>query len=287
MKLFSLPDDIVKSKSQLESSILIYHYSSSANKLKEKSVLNRNAISLVIKGEKTMNFAEKTVFTNDKEIHLLSAGNCIASTNTGKTKHFESILIFFDNKELIDFFIANADFIDRIRKNKPSETSGYISIKKDSYITNYIHSLKIAIGKELDLSDKMKKIKLNEILLHLLEHHSSDFLQFKPPGSVSQLELKIRTVAEANILSNLSIQDMAFLCNLSVATFKRQFQKIFHAAPGAWMLERKINMAANMLKENKERPGEIWFKLGFATHTGFTKSFKKQFGCSPSHYAKI
>jgi AraC-like DNA-binding protein len=284
MKVFNLPDDIFLDKTALDSSIIIHHYCSNSGNFKEKSILHRNAISLVISGQKTMNFLEKAVYTNDKEIHFLSAGNCIASMDTSMQNVFESILIFFDNKELVEFYVANASFIDKFKKNCTSGESGYISFNKDNYIVNYINSLQLTLSKNGQLSEKMKRLKLQELLLYLLENHTETFLSFRNPDTISQTELTIRKVVDANVLSKLTIDDMAFLCNLSTSSFKRYFNKIFNASPNAWLLERKMSIAAQMLKANKEKPGEIWFKLGFETHTGFTKAFKKQFGQSPTAY---
>jgi len=74
-----------------------------------------------------MHFAEKSVYANDKEIHFLSAGNCIASMDISKNKAFESILIFFDNNELADFYISNSEFIDKVRNSKKLLSQPYIA----------------------------------------------------------------------------------------------------------------------------------------------------------------
>ena len=77
---------------------------------------------------------------------------------------------------------------------------------------------------------------------------------------------------------------MAFLCSVSTSTFKRQFRKIYHSSPTSWFAEQKMKLAAQLLTKHNERPSEIWFKLGYETHTSFTKSFKKHFGVSPKIY---
>lgn len=294
MKIHNLPGDVSSgdagagagSGSGADNSIIIHSFTSSINTVREKAVLDRNAISLVIEGQKTMTFAETTVYPNDREIHFLSAGNCIASIEISKQTEFRSILIFFDDKELGDFFLNNAGFIERAARTTKATPSAYVAFRKDEFVTHYIDSLALILKMGTRLSIQMKRVKLQELLLYLLENHTQGFLAFKNRVQLGSTELTIRKVVESNLVNNLSVGEMAFLCNLSASTFKRQFQKIYAESPNTWILVQKMQMAAKMLAKQKEKPAEIWFKLGFETHSGFTKSFKKHFGVAPKDYTK-
>lgn len=286
MTIYSLPQDAFPGRSTAGDSIIIHPFTATRTTIKEKTILDRNAISLVISGQKTMCFPEKTVHPNDKEIHFLSAGHCVASVDISKQKEFRSILIFFDDQELADFFRINAGFVEKAMKGLKVKPDAYVAFEKDAFINHYIDSLQLMLRHGKELSTSMKRIKLHELLLHLLENHTRQFLAFKYHGQLSSIELTIRKVVESNLLSNLAIEEMAFLCNLSVSTFKRQFKKIYSESPNSWILTQKMLLAAQMLAKKKEKPAEIWFKLGFETHSGFTKSFKKHFGVAPKDYTK-
>ncbi len=286
MKIFNLPDDIFSNKAELADSIIIHPYSTKTSAFREKSVLQRNAISLVISGQKTIRFAEMAVHTNDKEIHFLSTGNNIATFDISKQKEFKSILIFFEDKELADFSLSNSALIDNAQKKYNPTPGRYISFEKDDFIRNYIQSMELIVSSNRQALMAMKRLKLRELLLYLLENKPKEFLSFLYRGKTVLNEMTIRKVVECNITENLTLDEMAFLCNVSTSTFKRQFGKIYNASPAEWFLEQKMKMAAQLLTLHKERPGEIWFKLGFETHTGFTKSFKKHFGVSPKDYTE-
>ena len=281
MNVYTLPNDIPLDSNTLNNDIIFYHYTSLKDSVREKSHLNCNAFSLVISGTKTMLFAEKTVHIKDTEIHLLSSGNCIASVSIDDQKAFESILIFFTNEVLADFYERHARAIHKADKQ---QTTPYLEFEKDDFIHHYIQSLLLTLRHHKPFSEPMKQIKLNELLLYLLENHPGRFLSFSPTA-VSDTELQLKNVIEANKDNNLTIEELSFLCNMSVATFKRQFKKLYNTPPGVWMHEQKMKSAAAMLRQKKGKPAEIWHKLGFETHTGFTKSFKKYYGCTPSDYA--
>jgi len=286
MTVFNLPDDIFSDKTELGSSIIVHHYVTPTSHLREKSVLHRNAVSLVIKGQKTIRFAETAVSTNDNEIHFLSSGNSISSFDITKQTEFESILIFFDDKVLTDFAVSHATLIDKEQKKYCSTPSRYVSFQKDDFINNYIQSIRLMVTNRNQFSTEMKRLKLWELLLYLLENHSELFLAFLNRGAMPHNETIVRRVVEANITENLSLAEMAFLCNVSTSTFKRQFTKIYNSPPASWFAEQKMKLAAQLLTDHKQKPGEIWFQLGYETHTSFTKSFKKHFGVSPKIYVQ-
>ena len=281
MKVYTLPDDISLDKKTPNSDIIFSHYTSLKDSVREKSHLACNAFSLVISGIKTMLFAEKAVNIKDTEIHLLSSGNCIASVSISKQKTFESILIFFTNQVLSDFYLTYAAKLNNTKKENPNS---YLEFEKDEFINNYIQSLLLTLNKNRHFSESMKRIKLHELFLYLLENYPDKFLSFEQSASISDRELQIRKIVEANKDNNLTIDELSFLCNMSPSTFKRQFKKVYNTSPSIWLNEQRMVLASKMLNERKEKPSEVWHKLGFETHTGFTKSFKKFYGCTPKDF---
>lgn len=281
MNVFELPDDIATHKNQSSDEIIFHHYAASKSTFKQKSILKRNAFSLVISGTKSMLFAEKTIHIKESEIHLLSTGACLASMNFRKNKPFESFLIYFDNKVLLDFYAKYSKLIAKAQ-SKPSRYQSYLEFEKDEFIKQFIQSVLLTVQQNQLPSNAMKRLKLEELFLYLLENHPDKFLSFKASQMTTNLEFRIRKVVEANSENNLTIEELAFLCSVSISTFKRYFNKIYGCSPKKWTNEQRMKLACKMLAE--EKPGEIWHKLGFETHTGFTKFFKKHHGVTPKDF---
>jgi len=86
MDIFNLPQDITAHQNNNSNEIFIHHYNAPLGSFKGKSILHKNAVSLVISGTKTMHFANKTVNIQDGEFHFLSVGNCIVTMDLDKTK---------------------------------------------------------------------------------------------------------------------------------------------------------------------------------------------------------
>ena len=154
MTIFKLPEDIFPDRKGSEENIIFHHYAAPVGSFHGKSILSKNAISLVISGEKTMHFAEKKVTVKDDEFHFLSSGNCVVTMKLNEHIPFKSILIFFDNKTLSDFYLKYNRQIEKIRAGHKISTELYLAFKKDGFILNYIDSLKLLFQKESKLLNR-------------------------------------------------------------------------------------------------------------------------------------
>jgi AraC-like DNA-binding protein len=280
MEVVNLPYDIFGRREMGEDEVIVHEYAARKGTFRGRSILHTNAISLVLEGQKTMHFAQETVVVTEDSFHLLAAGNCLASIDLSRQDVFRSLLIFFTDKVLAGFYLKYQNAIDAYKKKHNVVSQAYISVKKDGFIRNYIAGLQ---QNQHSLSAAMKQLKLEELLLYMLENCPGRLLAFNPSGAHAA-ELSLRRVVETNILNNLSVEELAFLCNLSVSTFKRHFQKIYGSSPSKWFLHKKMEMAANLLRNRRERPSEVFHQVGYETHSSFAKSFKQVFGKTPREY---
>ena len=286
MKIYTLPQDIFPGGRAPDEAIIFYNYAAATGLFNGKSILTKNAISLVISGEKTMHFAEKEIHVNSREFHFLSAGNCLVSMKLDPAIPFKSFIIFFDNSILNNFFIKYARQVTVARDKLKIVREHYVALKKDDFIIHFIDSLQLLTKGNAGASMEMKLLKFEELLLHLLENYPAKLLSFQPAGRAELNDLEIRKVVELNIAKNISLGELAFLCNTSLSTFKRRFAKIFHVSPSKWILQRRMDMAKDLLQHHGERPAEIFYKLGYENHSSFSKSFKQSFGITPQAFQK-
>jgi AraC family transcriptional regulator, exoenzyme S synthesis regulatory protein ExsA len=279
--ILNLPQDIFPQNDGLSDSIIMHEYAAQQGAFKGKSILHKNAISLVVHGEKTMHFAEKTVVVKDDEIHFLSAGNCLASLDLSKQKIFRSILVFFDAEVLKNFYVKYDRLISPLQKKKKTVPQPYIYFKKDEFVRHYISSLSLLLNSGKKVSPEMKLLKFEELLLHLIEKDPYTVLSFQGIRKEDFDDIQLRKIMETNITTNLTITDLAFLCNLSLSTFKRRFNQLYGTSPSKWLLKKRMELAAGLLQDKKQRPGEIFHKLGYENHSSFTQSFRQVYGVTP------
>lgn len=277
MDIINLPQDRFEG---IQKGVQFYDYIAKASAFQGKCVLNTNAISLVISGSKRMMFADKTVNINSDEFHMLSAGNCLASIELSKDQEFRSILVFFDNRVLTDFYLKYKDLCD----HKPKPHQSYLAFKKDAFIQHYIDSLHLLMQSGRIL-EEMSQLKFEELMVYLIKKSPAEILSFQIKTRSDFDDFQIRKTVETNIDSDLTLDDLAFLCNMSLSTFNRRFAKIYNMTPRQYILERRMTLAKQLLEQNREKPSEVYHKVGYESHSSFSQAFKQTFGVTPSEYA--
>jgi AraC-like DNA-binding protein len=96
--------------------------------------------------------------------------------------------------------------------------------------------------------------------------------------------LRARDLADARFAERIDVDEMAGAAGLSRAHFSREFKKAFGESPRTYLLTRRLERAAALLR-NTDRPvTEICLDVGLRGLGSFTTSFKRHFGLSPSAY---
>ncbi len=282
-EIFHLPNNIPGIDTQRDHKIILHHYNSIGGSFHGRSILHMNAFSLVISGEKTMHFANQTVKINEGEFHFLSAGNCVVSMELQKAKPLESILIFFTPSILTDFYVKYDQKIKPVR-DIVIRPASYVAFKKDLFILQFIEPIKSMIKSGVSVSAEMKLIKFEEILLYLLETNPKAFLSIQTSLPNHSDEMMLRKTVETNFTNKVNIEDLAFLCNWSVSTFKRKFAEVYQTSPRKWLLQKRMELARDLIMRHRERPSEIYFKVGYENHSSFSQAYKQYFGKAPSDH---
>jgi AraC-like DNA-binding protein len=96
--------------------------------------------------------------------------------------------------------------------------------------------------------------------------------------------LRARDLADARYFEPLGVDDMAHAAGLSRAHFSRQFRRTFGESPHAYLLTRRLERAAALLRTTDRSVAEICMAVGLVSVGSFTTSFTRTFGMSPTAY---
>ncbi|WP_343688632.1 AraC family transcriptional regulator [Chitinophaga sp.] len=279
MDTFNLPMDLVQETDNLH----ILSYRSSSNVVKNKITMHTNLFSFLLEGVKTTFYAEKSAQIDPSQFIMLSCGNCLMSEkNAPENGIYRSILFFFDNKVLADFFIKYPGPSQVHVGHTPAVTQqAFITFQLDPFLQNFLRSLELMLGTGRPVSREMKVLKFEELMLHLMDQYPQQVLSLRTAHAA---ENDFRQAVEAHIENNITVDELAFLCNMSTSTFKRRFAKVYGVAPSKWYLQKRMEIAATLLLNNGEKPSDVYHKVGYENHSSFTQSFKQVFGVTPSEY---
>src|SRR5690348_12347057 len=96
--------------------------------------------------------------------------------------------------------------------------------------------------------------------------------------------LRARDLADARYFEPLTVDDLARAARLSRAHFSREFRRTFGESPHAYLLTRRLERAAALLRGTDHSVAEICFSVGLQSVGSFTSSFTRTYGLSPTAY---
>jgi AraC-like DNA-binding protein len=157
-------------------------------------------------------------------------------------------------------------------------------VEVDQLLTHFRDSISILLDTPDLATPLMIETKLREFVLLMTQKVSApselDFLasMFKPNF------VKFEQVIQHHLFSDVSIEELAALCHMSVSSFKRKFGEVYGQSPKKHISQLKIDKAISLLDEPSSRVSDIVFQTGFESISTFNRVFKKHIGCSPSEY---
>jgi len=282
VKVYQLPHDLSAGLPVPEGEVVIRAYHSNHNALKNRIVLHQNMINLLVSGTKTVVNADGRTTVHEDELLVLSTGNCLTTEVRSGHTDFSSIILYCSNEALTDFFVKYAHLDGQVPDHIPADQP-FLVFKQDAFIVHYRQSLDLLLKRGEPMSKEMKQLKLEELLLHLLLHDPRRLKSLKRMAKNDE-DLQMRKAMEGNVRNSITIEELAFLCNCSLSTFKRRFAKIYGTSPQKWLLEQKMQVAAGLLRHPDERPGRVYLKVGYEDHSSFSKSFKLIHGMTPKEF---
>jgi AraC-like DNA-binding protein len=96
--------------------------------------------------------------------------------------------------------------------------------------------------------------------------------------------LKAKDLADARYFERLDVDDMARAAGLSRAHFSREFRVAFGESPHSYLLTRRMERAAALLRNTDGSVADVCFSVGLQSVGSFTTTFKRTYGVTPTAY---
>lgn len=106
-------------------------------------------------------------------------------------------------------------------------------------------------------------------------------MAFVPPA---RHLLRAKDLADARFFEPLEVDDLAAAAGLSKAHFSREFRRTFGESPYVYLLTRRLERAAALLRNTDHSVAEVCLEVGLQGVGSFTTSFKRTYGMTPTAY---
>ena len=164
----------------------------------------------------------------------------------------------------------------------------------DSALGKPLTNLARAIGS----GHSQDAIRNEEWFLYLVEmivrqerstHYELCRIDARKPATRREIYLRLlqgRDYLDAHFREHPSISTVSRHCNLSSFHFYRSFQQAFGTSPYQYMMQKRLKLAARLIRQENDSLSGIAIECGFPDLFTFSKAFKKVFGMSPRKWLR-
>ena len=196
---------------------------------------------------------------------------------------------FFDAKFCLIMFFIPDDFIVDVLKSKtnPIRTTqqahqSVIPISHTPATEAFFYSMMpyFETGREPDRA--LLQLKFQELILSIADNpENTELLSYFSALLQEPQNVSLQRIMEENFCFNMKLEDYAKLSCRSVASFKRDFVKIYSTTPGKWLLQKRLDHALHLLTNLGKTVADASFESGFESPSHFSRCFRERFGVSP------
>lgn len=188
---------------------------------------------------------------------------------------FKSISIMMDQDTLRSLSAEH-----HLHMNQPYTDEGTFHLQPTPMLRSYIDSLAPYLNENSEVNSAITALKVKEAVMILVQTNPifKDILfDFSEPGKID-----LEAYMNEHYKFNVDITRFAYLTGRSLATFKRDFERIFHTPPNRWLQQKRLNDAWYLIKEKGQKISDVYMDVGFKDLSHFSFAFKKAYGVAPS-----
>ncbi|WP_316848882.1 AraC family transcriptional regulator [Pedobacter agri] len=190
---------------------------------------------------------------------------------------YKSVTLKLSRNKLRQYF-QDLNLDNKMESSRPLATSVKL-IKKSTYLDSLFLSLlpffETDTKPRLDFVDQ----KMNEGIAELLSISDSFYptlFDFAEPWKIDIIDF-----LDENYMYDLTMDEIASYTGRSLATFKRDFAKVSDVTPQKWLINKRLEIAYDLIKRSGTKVNEVYNSVGFKNRSHFSLAFKRQYGFSP------
>lgn len=274
MDIVHVPEAVEAQQKIVAGEISFVNYRDKGGPFRNRVMFSCYAFSFIQNGQKRIYRAGESRVLSPGHGMLIPEGNSIITEHSDTAERYNSILVFFPVRIGKAFIAAHKRKITGQPERPP-----YIHFTTNAYIDEYIRNMKNLIDSQQILSEEMAALKVNELLTAIYE--MAPGLLTGIFGSTESITLKV--VIENNLFNNLNLEELAFLANRSLSSFKRDFEKAYGISPQRYIRDRKLEVACSELIKGIS-PSNLYLAYGYENLSNFNTAFKRKYGVTPAAF---
>ena len=188
-----------------------------------------------------------------------------------KMEQFKAVFLMFTDKFLRNFYcrLDKESLPENARRSKvslyrlPSDRPDIVSLFES--MTPYFNS-------GIRPTDELLELKMTEglyVLLNTDKNLYASLFDFADPWKIDIMDFM-----EQNYMNDLTLAEMANYTGRSLATFKRDFNKVSDLSPQKWVIRRRLEAAHALILSGTRKVTDVCYRVGFKNLSHFSKSIQ-------------
>jgi AraC family transcriptional regulator, exoenzyme S synthesis regulatory protein ExsA len=242
---------------------------------------NNNYFAFISSGKKIWKTIHHSYDANDGDILFVKKGANLTHQFFGEK--FCAIFIFIPDEFIREFMNRNIALAQDAQKDVAHQDA-VLRVQSDELLKSYYHSIHSYLSLSVKPSKQLLILKFEELLLSLFSNEiHQDLTDYFLSLSRDQ-EYQMRQVMEQNFAYNLTLENYAQLCHMSLSSFKKSFKAYYKATPGAWLQQRKLDHATHLVLHTNLSINQISIDCGFEDTSHFIRLFKQRHRLTPLQF---
>lgn len=133
-----------------------------------------------------------------------------------------------------------------------------------------------------DACDMRRAGGMFKALAAMMENNASEKVRNEAPD-LKYVNKAIRIISE-HYAEKIKITDIADMVGINRSYLSNLFKKELSVSPQEFLINYRLDKAAQMLSETEDSVGNVASAVGYADPLAFSKAFKQKFGVSPRAY---
>ena len=239
---------------------------------------------LVVEDNEDLRLVLQTELEDDYEVLLAKDGR----------EGLELAVLHVPDLVITDIMMPVMFGLDLCKELKTNEVTNHIPVvmltarsKEDEQIEGLEHGANDYISKPFSVP--ILKMRVRNLLESRRNYRNRILQQVDDTGGIEAvpfedrfMERIVKQVGEHMSDPDFKVESLSTAMNMAERTLQRKLKAMTNQTPQELIRSMRLNRARDLLENSNLSVSEVAFQVGYLEPTNFSRSFKKQFGFSPS-----
>jgi AraC-like DNA-binding protein len=238
--------------------------------------LTEHTLVFTISGTKLLHLPGQVLNVGPDSVVLLKRGIYLMAEYLENARDFEALMLFLPVRTVRAFVLQQ-----QLELPGGKNSVFYVVAPANELLLGFRDQYRHYFGTSFRDMEQLLSLKVQELLLLLLStpqrHEILAFLAALLREEPEDLTFTVQTY----LFQPLTLEELAGLSNRSLATFKRDFQRLYHTTPRQWINQQRLEHGRLLLQTTEQPVTDIALACGFESASHFIRIFRKAFGATP------